>query len=72
VGGLFIGTMAAMGWTIGLNTAFGPSGLVGLPLMTSSNGIVTGMVIYLMGLLIAYIAGFIITLLFGIKGVDLD
>jgi hypothetical protein len=30
------------------------------------------MVIYLMGLLIAYIAGFIITLLFGIKGVDLD
>jgi N-acetylmuramic acid-specific PTS system IIC component len=72
VGGLFIGTMAAMGWTIGLNTAFGPSGLVGLPLMTSSHGIVTGMVIYLMGLLIAYVAGFIITLLFGIKGVDLD
>lgn len=36
MGGFFIGTIAWMGLPIGLNTVFGPSGLVSIPLMTSA------------------------------------
>lgn len=72
IGGLFIGTIAWFGLPVGLNSAFGPSGLVALPLMTSDSGILPAIAVYGGGVLIAYVAGFIITALFGCKNVDLD
>ncbi|POP42210.1 PTS N-acetylmuramic acid transporter subunits IIBC [Superficieibacter electus] len=71
VGGLFIGTIAWLGLPVGLNSAFGPSGLVALPLMTSHEGIFPAIAVYGGGILVAYVAGFIITALFGCKNVDL-
>ncbi|MCW1875308.1 PTS N-acetylmuramic acid transporter subunit IIBC [Erwinia sp. INIA-01] len=71
-GGFFIGLVAWLGLPIGMNTVFGPSGLVTLPLMTSNEGIYTGMAIYAAGLLVAYVSGFIITWCFGWKDVDLS
>lgn len=70
-GGFFIGLIAWLGLPIGLNTVFGPSGLVSLPLMTSAQGIYTGMGIYAAGVLVSYISGFIITWFFGYKDIDL-
>ncbi|SFT96892.1 PTS system N-acetylmuramate-specific IIB component, Glc family /PTS system N-acetylmuramate-specific IIC component, Glc family [Kosakonia arachidis] len=70
-GGFFIGTVAWLGLPVGLNTVFGPSGLVALPLMTSGQGIYAGMAVYAAGVVIAYICGFIATWLFGHKNVDL-
>ncbi|WP_202306287.1 PTS N-acetylmuramic acid transporter subunit IIBC [Dryocola clanedunensis] len=70
-GGFFIGLVAWLGLPIGLNTVFGPSGLVSLPLMTSSQGIYAGMGVYAAGVLISYICGFILTWFFGHKDVDL-
>lgn len=72
VGGFFIGLVAWMGLPVGLNTVFGPSGLVSIPLMTSNSGIFNGMLVYIVGLLISYLAGFILTWLFGSKNVDLS
>jgi len=72
VGGFFIGLVAWMGLPVGLNTVFGPSGLVSIPLMTSSQGIFPGMAVYVVGILISYIAGFILTWFFGSKNVDLS
>ena len=72
VGGLFIGTIAWLGLPVGLNSAFGPSGLVALPLMTSHDGILPAIAVYGGGILVAYVAGFIITALFGCKNVDLS
>lgn len=72
VGGFFIGLVAWMGLPVGLNSAFGPSGLVSIPLMTSAQGIFAGMIVYVGGLLIAYAAGFMLTWLFGSKDVDLS
>lgn len=72
VGGFFIGLVAWMGLPVGLNTVFGPSGLVSIPLMTSAKGIFAGMLVYVAGILISYIAGFILTWLFGSKDVDLS
>ena len=72
VGGFFIGLVAWMGLPVGLNTVFGPSGLVSIPLMTSSQGIFAGMAVYVVGILISYIAGFILTWFFGSKNVDLS
>ncbi len=60
-GGFFIGLVAYMGLPVGLNTVFGPSGIVALPLMTSSSGIFAGMAIFTIGLLIAYVVGFVAT-----------
>lgn len=71
VGGFFIGLVAYMGLPIGLNTVFGPSGLVSIPLMTSSQGIYAGIMVYIAGVFISYAAGFIFTLLFGCKNIDL-
>ncbi len=71
-GGFFIGLIAWLGLPIGLNTVFGPSGLVSLPLMTSGQGIYAGMAIYAAGVLISYFFGFIITWFFGHKNVDLS
>lgn len=71
-GGFFIGLVSYMGLPIGLNTVFGPSGIVALPLMTSSSGIFAGMAIFAMGLLISYLVGFAMTWFFGTKNVDLS
>ena len=72
VGGFFIGLVAWMGLPVGLNTVFGPSGLVSIPLMTSSQGIFPGMAVYVVGILISYLAGFLLTWFFGSKNVDLS
>ncbi|RJL52904.1 PTS N-acetylmuramic acid transporter subunit IIBC [Pectobacterium carotovorum] len=72
VGGFFIGLVAWMGLPVGLNTVFGPSGLVSVPLMTSQQGIFAGMAVYVGGIAISYLAGFVITWLFGTKDVDLS
>ncbi|WP_258960047.1 hypothetical protein, partial [Klebsiella pneumoniae] len=40
--------------------------------MTSDSGIFMGMAVYTGGLLVAYLAGFLFTLLFGSKNVDLS
>ncbi|MDC9621129.1 PTS N-acetylmuramic acid transporter subunit IIBC [Xenorhabdus sp. XENO-7] len=72
IGGFFIGLVAWLGVPVGLNSVFGPSGLVALPLMTSDSGIFTGMAVYGAGLIIAYISGFILTFFFGSKNIDLS
>lgn len=71
-GGFFIGLVSYMGLPIGLNTVFGPSGIVALPLMTSSSGIFAGMAIFTIGLLISYLVGFAMTWFFGTQNVDLS
>lgn len=71
-GGFFIGLVAWMGLPVGLNTVFGPSGLVALPLMTSHSGIYAGMAVYAAGLAVAYFFGFLLTWLFGSKNIDLS
>lgn len=71
-GGFFIGLVAYLGLPIGLNTVFGPSGVVSIPLMTSGQGIYAGILVYIAGLLVSYIAGFIFTWFFGSKNVDLS
>ncbi|GHL34223.1 PTS N-acetylmuramic acid transporter subunit IIBC [Escherichia coli] len=71
-GGLFIGLIARWGLPMGLNSAFGPSGLVALPLMTSAQGILPAMAVYAGGILVAWVCGFIFTTLFGCRNVNLD
>ena len=71
VGGFFIGLVSYLGLPVGLNTVFGPSGVVAIPLMTSNEGIFVGMAVFVTGLIISYIAGFLATLGFGMKDVDL-
>ncbi|MDA8479728.1 PTS N-acetylmuramic acid transporter subunit IIBC [Citrobacter sp. Awk 4] len=71
-GGLFIGLVAWSGLPMGLNSAFGPSGLVALPLMTSAQGILPAMAVYAGGILISWASGFIFTVLFGCRNVNLD
>lgn len=69
-GGFFIGFMAQRGLSIGLNTVFGPSGLVALPLLTSHSGIYAAMAVYAAGLVIAYLFGFLLTGLFACQCED--
>ncbi|MGL4858749.1 MAG: PTS N-acetylmuramic acid transporter subunit IIBC [Enterobacteriaceae bacterium] len=71
-GGFFLGLIAWLGLPVGLNTVFGPSGIIAIPLMTSAQGVFVAMSVYIGGLAVAYLAGFIITWLFGCKGVDLE
>ncbi|MDV5373171.1 PTS N-acetylmuramic acid transporter subunit IIBC [Enterobacter hormaechei] len=71
-GGFFVGLVAWMGLPVGLNSVFGPSGLVALPLMTSAQGIYAGMAVYAAGLCVAYLGGFTLTWLAGSKNVDLS
>ena len=47
-------------------------GIVALPLMTSAQGIFPGMMVYGLGLAVAYFGGYLFTLLFGCKNVDLS
>lgn len=72
IGGFFIGLMAYLGIPIGLNTVFGPSGIVAIPLMVSNMGIWVGMGIYALGLVIATCGGFLVTYFFGGKSVNLS
>ncbi|ELV8589142.1 PTS N-acetylmuramic acid transporter subunit IIBC [Vibrio vulnificus] len=71
-GGFFIGLVSYLGLPVGLNTVFGPSGIVAIPLMTSHNGIFAGMAVFVVGLLISYVVGFLATYFFGSKDVDLS
>lgn len=71
-GGFFIGAVAWMGLPVGLNTVFGPSGLIAIPLMTSGQGVLAGMAVYTGGVLVSYVCGFLFAYLFGSKGVDLS
>ncbi|MCG6370801.1 PTS N-acetylmuramic acid transporter subunit IIBC [Vibrio fluvialis] len=71
-GGFFIGLVSYLGLPVGLNTVFGPSGIVAIPLMTSNSGIFAGMAIFVTGLLISYVVGFIATYFVGSKNVDLS
>lgn len=73
IGGFFIGAYNLWGQDpIGLNTTFGPSGILMLPLMTTMNGVVwKGVLIALGGIVISYGAGFLMTYYFGYKNVDL-
>ncbi|MEZ9603741.1 PTS N-acetylmuramic acid transporter subunit IIBC [Vibrio sp. 10N.261.55.A10] len=70
-GGFFIGLVSYLGMPVGLNTVFGPSGIVAVPLMTSNSGIFAGMAVFVIGLLISYVVGFLATYIFGSKNVDL-
>lgn len=71
-GGFTIGLIAYLGFPMGLNTVFGPSGLLATPLMTSNSGIFPAMGVYLFGTLVAYATGFITTYFFASKNVDLS
>ncbi|NGZ15183.1 PTS N-acetylmuramic acid transporter subunit IIBC [Vibrio aestuarianus] len=71
-GGFFIGLVSYLGLPVGLNTVFGPSGIVAVPLMTSGQGIFAGMLVFVGGLLISYVVGFLATYFFGCKDVDLS
>ncbi|EPT8451317.1 PTS N-acetylmuramic acid transporter subunit IIBC [Vibrio fluvialis] len=71
-GGFFIGLVSYLGLPVGLNTVFGPSGIVAIPLMTSNSGIFAGMAVFVTGLLISYVVGFIATYFVGSKNVDLS
>ncbi|ELV8626835.1 PTS N-acetylmuramic acid transporter subunit IIBC [Vibrio cidicii] len=71
-GGFFIGLVSYLGMPVGLNTVFGPSGIVAIPLMTSHSGIFAGMAVFVVGLLISYVVGFLATYFFGSKDVDLS
>lgn len=70
--GFTIGLIAYLGFPMGLNTVFGPSGLLATPLMTSNSGIFPAMGVYLFGTLVAYATGFITTYFFASKNVDLS
>ncbi|MBE2893847.1 PTS N-acetylmuramic acid transporter subunit IIBC [Spirabiliibacterium falconis] len=69
-GGFVIGLIAYFGLPMGLNSVFGPSGLLAIPLLTSNDGVFTAIAIYLAGTATAYITGFVVTYLFA-KDVDL-
>lgn len=71
-GGFTIGLIAYLGFPMGLNTVFGPSGLLATPLMTSNSGIFPAMGVYLIGTVVAYITGFVTTYFFATKNVDLS
>ncbi|RZR33855.1 PTS N-acetylmuramic acid transporter subunit IIBC [Vibrio vulnificus] len=71
-GGFFIGLVSYLGLPVGLNTVFGPSGIVAIPLMTSHSGIFAGMAAFVVGLLISYVVGFLATYFFGSKDIDLS
>jgi len=72
IGGIYIGIMSKIGFTFGLNTVFGSSGILGSFAMTSNKGVVVAIIIYISALIVAYISGFILTYLFGCKNVDLS
>lgn len=78
VGGFFLGAMSSWGGvTVGLNTMFGPSGLLAAPMMMAKiDGTVghvgLGISLYVLALIISYLSGFGFMQLIGTKGVDLS
>lgn len=72
VGGFFVGFMASIGYPFGLNTVYGSSGLLGAFAQTSNSGPLVGIGLYLAALVISYIAGYLLTLAFGTKNIDLS
>lgn len=70
IGGVYIGILSKAGFTFGLNTVFGSSGVLGAFAMTSPKGIMVAILLYLSAILVAYVSGFILTYLFG-SDVDL-
>ncbi len=72
VGGFYLGTLAMLGLPIGLSSVYGNSGILGVFSMTSYDGVITGILIYLSGLIVSYIAGYFITFYFGTKNIDLE
>ncbi len=79
VGGFYLGALSAWGGiTVGLNTMFGPSGLLAAPMMVAkmSNGTIghVGLAIplYLSSILLSYASGFGFMYLIGTEGVDLS
>ncbi len=82
VAGFYLGALSQFaGLTIGLNTVFGPSGLLGLPMITGHwnwdpdmyvGHIGEAMGLYLSGLFVGYLSGFGFMQLIGTKGVDLS
>lgn len=72
VGGVYIGILAKMGFVFGLNTVFGSSGVLASLAMKSNHGILIAILLYLSALVVAYIAGFILTYLFGTRNIDLS
>ncbi|TNH03884.1 PTS N-acetylmuramic acid transporter subunit IIBC [Testudinibacter sp. TR-2022] len=70
-GGFVIGLIAYLGFPMGLNSVFGPSGLLAIPLLTGPNGVFAAIAIYLAGTITAYLVGFVTTYFFA-KEVDLS
>lgn len=62
--GFFIGAINTWGGiNMGLNAAFGPSGLLSIPMITSTTkGTEAGVAVYLSGLVLGYAAGFLLLL----------
>lgn len=78
VGGFYLGALSSWaGVTVGLNTMFGPSGLLAAPMMIAKiNGTIghvgAAIPIYLSALVVSYLSGFGFMQLIGTKGVDLS
>ena len=64
VGGAFVGLMGQLWATTG-STAIGPSGWALFPLVQGSAGIGPAVAVYGGGLVVGYVAGFVLTALFG-------
>lgn len=81
-GGFFLGALSQWGGiTVGLNTMFGPSGLLGSPMMVAHLDSEPSMMVghaglaislYITALLITYAGGFTALQIIGVKGVDLS
>jgi N-acetylmuramic acid-specific PTS system IIC component len=64
VPGFVLGAINAWGGVnVGLNSVFGPSGVLATVMMTSSKGMVWGIVIWLLMIILGYISGFFSTLI---------
>lgn len=72
VGGFFIGFIFYLGLLVGFNMVFGLFGVVVIFLMILVDGIFVGMVVFVGGLFIFYIVGFVVIYFFGCKDVDLS
>ena len=64
-GGGFIGLFNQLGFATG-STAIGPSGWALFPLAAGNHGIGAAIAVYGVGLVISYIAGFVLTYFFGV------
>jgi PTS system sucrose-specific IIC component len=63
-GGAFVGAVAQSGDAVG-STAIGPSGWALFPLLQGSAGLAATVAVYGAGLLVGYLAGFVVTYFFG-------